>query len=93
VGSPKLVVSALKKAGRKDAVILRLYNPSTQAVETEVQWLQELAAVKAVNLNEETLKAADRIKCKGRKFKASIGPKKIATYKVKFQELGGKTRG
>ena len=86
VGSPKLVISALKKAGRKDAVILRLYNPSTQCVETEVQWLQDLAGVKAVNLNEETLPAADRIKFKGRKFKISIGAKKIATYKVKFQD-------
>ncbi len=85
VGSTALVLSALKKANREDAVILRLYNPSTKAVESEVEFMQELAGVDAVNLNEEKLKTGGRPGFKGRKLKVSVGPKKIVTYKLKFK--------
>jgi alpha-mannosidase len=84
IGSPKLAISALKNAGREDAVILRLYNPSTQPVEAGVDWLKDIAHVELVNLNEETLPAADPVSFQGRSFQARLGAKKIATYKLTF---------
>lgn len=85
VGSPNLVVSALKKAGRDDAIVLRLYNPTTECVETGIEWMKDIASIEAVNLNEETLKTAEPASFKGCKLQVSIGAKKIATYKLKFQ--------
>lgn len=85
VASTKLVVSALKKGIRDDALILRLYNPSTKTVASAVEFMHDLAGVEAVNLNEEKLKTGDHPSFKGRRLKVNIGPKKIATFKLKFK--------
>lgn len=85
IGSSKLVVSALKKAGREEAVVLRIYNPTTKSVKSEVEFMKELSSVDAVNMNEEKLKTADKPAFKGRQLKLNIGPKKIATFKLKFK--------
>lgn len=84
IKSPLVVLSALKKAGREDAVVVRLFNPSAENVATEIEWMTEIAHVEAVNLNEETLPDAEPISPNGRKFNVRIGAKKIATYKLKF---------
>lgn len=85
VGSTKLVLSALKKANREDAVILRLYNPSAKSVKAEVEFMKELANVKTVNLNEETLESGDRVCFNKERLKVSVGAKKIVSYQIKFK--------
>jgi len=47
--------------------------------------MKELASVEAVNLNEERLKTGDRPRFKGRRLQVNLGPKKIATYQLKFK--------
>lgn len=82
IGSPKVVVSALKKAGREDAAILRVYNPSQETVETEIELMREIEGAEVVNLNEEPLNTEKPVSFKGRKLEVSIDPKKIVTYKL-----------
>jgi mannosylglycerate hydrolase len=84
IGSRNIVISALKKANREDAVIVRVFNPSAQSVETEIQWMKKIRGLESVNLNEETIHSEDSPLVDGNKFKVHIGAKKIATYKVKF---------
>ena len=82
--SSKLAFSSFKKADREDAVILRVFNPSTKNVETEIEFFKDIKKAEAVNLNEEKLSNSPALKPNGRKLKVSVGPKKIASFKLKF---------
>ncbi|HCE46333.1 MAG TPA: hypothetical protein DET40_22535 [Lentisphaeria bacterium] len=82
--STKLAFSSFKKADREDAVILRVFNPSTKNVETEIEFFKDLKKAEAVNLNEEKLSSTPALKPNGKKLKFSVGPKKIASFKLKF---------
>lgn len=85
IASTKLVISALKKANREEASVLRIYNPSTKAVSSDIEFLKNLAAAELVNMNEEKLKGAEKLSFKGNKLKVNIGAKKIVTFKLKFK--------
>lgn len=80
VGAGRLVVSALKKAHRADALILRLSNPSAEAVEETVELFRNAKSVELVNLNEEP--AGVKVAGRCRSFTAKLGAKKIQTYQI-----------
>ncbi len=82
--SAKLALSAFKKADRDDAVILRVFNPSTKEVSADIEFLKEIMKAEAVNLNEEKLVGAPALKPNGKKLKITVGPKKIASFKLKL---------
>ena len=82
--SAKLAFSAFKKAAREEAVIIRVFNPSTKEVSSEIEFFKNIKKVETVNLNEEKLIGAPALKPNGRKLKVSVGPKKIATFKLKL---------
>jgi alpha-mannosidase len=77
---PGLVISALKKAQSGDGIVLRLYNPSAKAIETDITFsLGKLASVQSTNLLEEPLPGKKLKIDKSGKFHLSAGPKKIVT--------------
>jgi alpha-mannosidase len=84
ISSPKLVLSAIKKAEREDAVIVRIYNPSIDAVDATLEMFQDIKSAEKVNLNEEVLQDGNALEFHGGKLHMKVGPKKIVTYKLKF---------
>jgi alpha-mannosidase len=59
VSPQTVVVSAVKRAEREDALALRVYNPTERAVEAEVRVLFPFREARLVNLNEADLPAAE----------------------------------
>lgn len=84
IGSQALAISALKKASRDDAVVLRVYNPSGEAVEDVIEWFRPIAGAERVNLNEEPLATSAPLRVEGARLHVSVGPKKIETYQLRF---------
>ncbi len=84
ISSPKLVLSALKKAEREDAIIVRVYNPSTETVEATLEMLKDIKNAERVNLNEEVLDHINPLGFVGSKLKMDVGAKKIVSYKLEF---------
>jgi mannosylglycerate hydrolase len=81
----KIVISALKKSNRDDAVILRLYNPSTKTVYDEIEFFKEILDVESVNLNEEPMTSHELVNFNCNRLRLSIGAKKICSYKLIFK--------
>lgn len=48
----RLALSAVKKAWVRDTVVIRVFNPTTEAVNSELRWWQPLKAAYAVDLQE-----------------------------------------
>jgi alpha-mannosidase len=55
----ELTLSALKRAEREDALVLRAYNPTTRPISAEVRLHRPFREVRLVNLNEDALPDAD----------------------------------
>ncbi|MFA7344264.1 MAG: glycoside hydrolase family 38 C-terminal domain-containing protein [Terrimicrobiaceae bacterium] len=86
-GSAQLALGAFKKAEDGNAVILRVSNPSSKPLESEIEFFRDIRHVVPVNLNEEPLKGG-RVKKQGRKIRVRLEPKKIASFKIAFQTSG-----
>lgn len=77
ISDDRAVFSALKKAERKQAVILRLYNPTEEELkDVEVKFFEPCSEVNLVNLNEEVV---EKLKVKDGVAKIDMGAKKIIT--------------
>ncbi|OHB59037.1 MAG: hypothetical protein A2Y12_18345 [Planctomycetes bacterium GWF2_42_9] len=72
--------SALKQCHDRDNYILRLYNPTNMARETEIEFSSKLANIWLCNLNEDRL---SEIKSVSNTLKIVFEPKKIRT--IEFQ--------
>ena len=58
--SPRtLVVSAIKRSEREDALIVRIYNPTSDAVDADVRLLFACREAALANLNEDALPAEE----------------------------------
>ena len=74
-----LVVSAIKKAERTEAIILRFYNTTDEPVEGVVSFGNEVGAVNLVNLNEEFQR---ELASATNTVKIAVKPKQIVTLEV-----------
>ncbi|MBP5273382.1 MAG: hypothetical protein ILO36_00390 [Abditibacteriota bacterium] len=77
ISSGKVAFSALKKAERENAVILRVYNPTCENLEgVRIGFPAGFGEARLVNLNEETL---ETLPAEDNAVTVDIGPKKIIT--------------
>ena len=77
ISDDRAVFSALKKAERKHAVILRLYNPTQENLkDVEIKFFEECSEVNLVNMNEELI---EKLKSKDGVVKIDMAQKKIVT--------------
>ena len=80
--TPRLVMSSLKKAEDGKGLLLRIFNPSGKSVEASVEFFRPLRKVTPVDLNEEPLAASAVPRISGNRLHLSLGPKKIASYRL-----------
>jgi alpha-mannosidase len=76
---PALVVSAFKQCEFEDALILRLYNTTPEAVDAEAALDFPFEAVRRANLREDTVGAVDM---RGRTARLKVNPFEIVTLKI-----------
>ncbi len=76
--------SALKKADKRDAVILRVFNPGADAIQVTLAAADSTCAVYKTNLREER---QDRVAIAGGLAGLSLGPRKIVT--MELPSVGG----
>ena len=82
IGADALILSALKRSEDGEGLAVRVFNPSGEAVETELTFFRTVASAHAVTLAEEL---AGELPCCGRAVRVKAGPKKIVTVKVCFE--------
>lgn len=75
------VLSAVKRAEREDALIVRLFNPSTEPTTATVRFANALANAELVNLNEEPLGQTLTVDSE-HQISVNLAPKKIVTIKA-----------
>ena len=74
----RLVMSAMKKAEDRESVILRIYNPTEEAVTSVIKLAKQPKASYYTNLNEERLEAVELGKA------ISVGKQKIVTIELVY---------
>ncbi len=77
-----VVVSAIKKAQRDNSLVVRVFNPSPSATNAAFTFRRPIRKVDLVDLNEL---AIEKVASKGSSFSLKVGPKKIATVKVRIE--------
>ncbi len=76
---PALQISAFKQCEFEDALILRFFNTTPEAVEAEVRFDFPFESVQHANLREDTIGAVD---LHDRTARMSVGPFEIVTLKI-----------
>ena len=77
-----LVLSAVKKAERRNMLVVRFYNPTGREVAAQLEAFKPIKRAELLNLNEEKIRAVRPTK--GGTLKLSCGPKKIVTVGLVF---------
>lgn len=77
-----LIVSALKKAEDRDTTILRVFNPTPEMVDGELEVAGRIKGAWLVNLNEE--RACEAPVAGENKVRIQAGPYKIVTLEIDF---------
>ena len=81
LSKPEIVVETIKKSEDDNTVILRFFESSGKAIETEMSFSFTPKQVSLVNLMEEQIKA---LACKKNKLSLKFGPFEIHTIKLAF---------
>jgi len=77
IEDPRLIMSAIKKASRVSGMVLRVFNPSEETIETSVRLAKPVRKVRYVNLNEEP--TGEKLTVKRSAIHLSVAPKKIVS--------------
>ncbi len=89
VSPESIVLTALKKAEREDAIIIRLYNTGDSATQVDVEINRDIAGaignVEEVDLMERPLKGS-KIQIGGASFAASVPAFGIASFKIRIRK-------
>ena len=80
----ELVFGAMKlpESGEEDTMVIRLYNPTSEALEGKVAFMKNIISVERVSLEEvlqEHIPVED-----GKAFSVKAGKKEIVSYRVKY---------
>jgi alpha-mannosidase len=76
---PALQISAFKQCEFEDALILRFYNATPEAVDAEIRFSFPFESVRRANLREDTIGA---VRLRGRTACMPVGPFEIVTLKI-----------
>jgi alpha-mannosidase len=77
----QLVLSGVKQAEDGQGIVVRAFNPTTQAITGEIWFYKEIAVADQVNMEELSPKP---LKVKGNAVIVSVEPKKVVTVRVRF---------
>ena len=77
-----LVLSAVKKAVRSDALIVRVFNPTAKTVTGDIKFWKPVEFANVVNLNEQVQEKAN---FSGQAVKVKAGPNKIVSFEVRLK--------
>jgi len=77
----EVAVSALKRCEDRDSVILRIFNPTSRAIDALVRTHKAPSSVWLTNMNEER---REELASEGGEVKVAMGPKKIVTLEMVF---------
>ena len=80
-----LVLSAMKVADREDALVVRVYNPTTRTARGAVVLANAVASARTANLNEEPQGSVPVTG--GNRVELELAPKKIVTLLLKVKPL------
>ena len=78
IENDKLIMSAFKKAEDRDTVIMRVFNPTNETVESMISLMVKPKEAYFTNMNEERIESFDITK------PISVGKHKIVTMEFKF---------
>ena len=81
ISNSKFVMSAFKKSEDRNALILRLFNPTAESQTTEISFIKDVKKAYLCNLNEERI---SEIAADGNKFEITAGKCKIVTVEIEF---------
>ncbi len=81
-----IALSAFKRAENGDGYIVRLWNPTEETVEGTLRFGRPLQSAECVSLEEISLEPAST---RGNVVALRIGPKKIMTVRVRFEQPQG----
>jgi alpha-mannosidase len=74
-----IVVTAVKRAERTNAIVIRLFNPTSELITGQIHLSFEPRSVDIVNMNEELIESVMQA---GRDFEIDVKPSQIMTYMV-----------
>jgi alpha-mannosidase len=80
-----LIISALKKAEREDALILRFFETDGRSCTARLKLPGQIRSVKLANLLEEDMADRDPIPIKNQKLEFRVEPFEIVTLKMRFE--------
>ena len=79
LGTPALQVTAFKQCEFEDALILRFFNTTTEAVDASIHFGFAFESIRLANLREDTIGAVD---LRGRCAQMQVRPFEIVTLKI-----------
>jgi alpha-mannosidase len=77
----ELVVSAIKECKDRDAIIVRVHNPSGKTINGQLQFVRKITEAYQTNLTEERKK---KLKPENNVVKLELGNHKIETFEFKL---------
>ncbi|HOW19527.1 MAG TPA: glycosyl hydrolase-related protein, partial [Phycisphaerae bacterium] len=76
----RAVVTAVHRPADAEALIVRMFNPTDQAIEDGIELPHEIQSAERVDLEG---KSKEQLKPAGNRVKVRLGPKQIVTVRVK----------
>jgi alpha-mannosidase len=83
IEQPELVLSAVKLSEDKDALVIRVYNPTLKPVNGKINFYKTIESVQLVTMEEKPLKD---LKIEDKSLSLLVDKKKVVTLKIKFVE-------
>lgn len=78
ISDPALITTAIRPTAEGDALIVRVYNPTSVTREATIESLQEIRGLVETNMNEEEVQVLNHL------AKQTWHAKQVRTFKVKF---------
>ena len=82
VSPAKVILSAVKQSEDRKGFVVRIFNPTGDAIKATLTFARQVASARQVTLEETLLEA---LKPSGNRLAVKLGPKKIVTLKVRLR--------
>jgi alpha-mannosidase len=82
VSPAKVILSAVKQSEDGKGFVVRIFNPTGDAIKATLTFARQVTSAKQVTLEETLLEA---LKPSGNRLAVKLGPKKIVTLKVRLR--------
>ncbi|MDD4496046.1 MAG: glycosyl hydrolase-related protein [Eubacteriales bacterium] len=79
----RIIISCIKRAEDDSSIVVRMYNPTAEAITEHIEVAGQLIHAELINMNED--KIAD-VQVQGNGFVAELSAYKICTFRLEFQQ-------